>query len=173
MSQTTITEALAELKTINKRLESKRNFVGEHLMYPDQIKDPLLKDGGAVEVVKRELQAIFDLQKRIVAIRTGIQRANLRTQITIGTQTATIAEWLAWRKDVVQGHRSFLTRLRQTIDANRKALLSKGKDPGTAAVVNIDERQLAADCEGLENIVSTLDGQLSLKNAMTVIEIDE
>lgn len=52
----TITEALAEIKTIGKRIDSKKQFVTSHLARQDGVKDPLEKDGGSAELLKRERQ---------------------------------------------------------------------------------------------------------------------
>ena len=73
--QTTITEALAELKTLGKRIEKKRESVAMFLTRQDGLKDPLEKDGGSVEFIKRERQAVKDLEQHHVNIRLAIQRA--------------------------------------------------------------------------------------------------
>ena len=39
-------------------------------------------------------------------------------------------------------------------------------------VINLDEKALADELEGIETTLGTLDGQLSLKNATTVITVD-
>lgn len=41
-----ITEALAELKTLNKRVEKKKEYVKAYLYRQEGLKDPLEKDGG-------------------------------------------------------------------------------------------------------------------------------
>lgn len=173
MSQMTITEAFAELKTIQARLKKKREFIGAHLIYPDAIKDPLVGDGGTLQVVQREQQAISDLQERLIRIRSAMQAANLATTITVDGKTRSIAEWLAWRKDLQDGERSFLATVRRSIDNVRNNIRAKGEDPSKAVVVNIDEGDLGTRMESLETIASTLDGQLSLKNATVVIEVSD
>jgi hypothetical protein len=75
----TITEALAEIKTINARLQKKRESIGTNLMRDSRIKDPMESEGGSEEFIRKETQAIDDLQKRIVSIRTAIQQQNLVT----------------------------------------------------------------------------------------------
>ncbi len=75
----TITEALQEIKTINKRLESKRRNILSYVGRDNRVKDPLEKEGGTVEFIKKERQALSDLEKRIISIRTAIQRSNLQT----------------------------------------------------------------------------------------------
>ena len=176
----TITEALAELKTMNKRIEKKREYVTQFLVRQDGIKDPLASDGGSMDVIQRERQAIADLEKRHVAIRTAIQKTNQTTLITVADITKTIAEWLTWRKEIAPGAQTFVARLRSGIQNARNQAQQKGwavvSATATAAqptdiLVNADEAALAAEAEQLETILGTLDGQLSLKNATVLIEV--
>ena len=44
----TCTELLAELKTIEKRIQTKRQFINEFAMRSGAFKDPLEKQGGSV-----------------------------------------------------------------------------------------------------------------------------
>jgi hypothetical protein len=171
LADMTITEALAELKTIAKRLEKKREFVYSHLVYHASMKDPLTKDGGAATVLERERQGVADLEVRVVAIRTAIQRANLATMITVEGETKTIAEWLAWRKDVMPERKRFIGTMFNTIQQRRKEFTQKAAATPEDIVVNVDERALADAGEQLETIVATLDGQLSLKNATTTVTV--
>src|SRR6266850_8251735 len=107
MGKMTITEALQEIKTIGKRLEKKRLAVSDKLARDTRIKDPLEKDGGSEKFVREERQAIGDLEKRIVAIRTAIQRSNLITMVPIDGNQGTVAEWLTWRREVSAGQVEF------------------------------------------------------------------
>lgn len=173
----TITEALAEVKTIGKRIEKKRQFVVQYLMRQDMVRDPLEKDGGSVDALKRERQAISDLEQRVVDIRSAIARANDTNSITVKGKTRTIHDWLTWRREVAPGHQAFLGTLRQGITNIREQQRKLGVTVGTAAeitkpqdvVVNINERDLAEEIENTEEILGTLDGQLSLKNATITI----
>lgn len=176
----TITEGLAELKTMAKRIEKKREYVGSFLVRQDGIKDPLEKDGGSAAMILRERQAIADLEKRHVAIRTAIQQVNHATPITVADTTKTIAEWLTWRKEIATGAVKFTASLRETIRQARNQAHQKGwalraagdtVQAPTDFVVMVDEAQLAADAERYETILGTLDGQLSLKNATVMIEV--
>ena len=89
---TTITEALAEIKTIGKRLEKKRESVKAYLARDSRVKDPLEKEGGSTEYVRKERQAISDLEKRVVTIRTAIAKSNLGTAVTIQGMSMTVFE---------------------------------------------------------------------------------
>jgi microcystin degradation protein MlrC len=176
----TITEALADLKTLGKRIEKKREYIASFLVRQDGVKDPLAKEGGSEVVIARERQAITDLETRHVAIRTAIQRVNQAASITVTDVTKTIAEWLTWRKEVAPGQQAFVNKLRHGIQQARTQAQQKGwavvSATQTAAqptdlVVNADEAALAAEAERLETILGTLDGQLSLKNATVTIDV--
>lgn len=177
----TITEALAEIKTVSKRMEKKREFIGSNLARQEGVRDPLEKDGGAIEVIKRERQAIADLENRIVALRRGIQLANDETVVAVNGVKRTISEWLTWRRDVAPTRQKWLAHLRATLNSVRdqakrngaaliQANATVGEAKPTDIVVNIDELALAKEIEDIEDVLGQLDGQLSLKNATVTIK---
>lgn len=176
----TITEALAELKTLVKRVQKKREFVGQYLGRSDGMRDPLAADGGSIAVLQKERQAMTDLAARLILIRTSIQKINQVTPITIEGVTRTIAEWLTWRKEVAPGEAQFYATLLNGIRNARQQALKNGQQivmPGGSAsqpadiIINLDESALAKDAEKLETILGALDGQLSLKNATVIIDV--
>lgn len=178
---TTITEALAEIKTIGKRIEKKRQSVATYLARDSRLKDPLEKDGGSAKFIISERQGIADLENRIVAIRTAIQKSNLQTQTAIGNRTLTVAEWLTWRREVAGGTQGFLNGLNAGIRGIREKAQKEGATIVQTAtdsdgkslrevIVNIDEKALLEEQENLEKTLGDLDGRLSLLNATTVIE---
>lgn len=178
MAKLTITEALAEIPTIEKRIEKKREFIFNYLYRQSSVRDPHEKDGGSDTLIAHEKQAIDDLQKRLITIRSSIQKANSENTITIGDQTMTIVDWLTWRREVAPKEQNFLQDLISKINELRQQAIRQGvtiidKDPGFSSnyVVNINERELANEIEDLEKILGTLDGQLSLKNATIVLEL--
>lgn len=72
----TITEALAEVKTIKARVTKKQEGIMRYFARDARLKDPLLAEGGSSIWIERERQAIKDLLARMVTIRTAIQRKN-------------------------------------------------------------------------------------------------
>lgn len=175
----TITEALAELKTLGKRIQKKREFVASHLIRQDKFKDPLEKDGGSPKVINSERQSIADLENRSIAIRMAIAAINHHTSVTINGITHTIAEWLVWRREVAPSHQNFLLNLQAAISRARAegrrsgaSVVSRGEEAASPndIVVNVNEVELAEEIERLETVLGTLDGQLSLKNATTTVE---
>lgn len=177
----TITEALAEIKTIGKRMEAKRKGLMPYVARQDGVRDPLEKDGGSLSFIISERQGIADLGKRIVALRRGIQHANDGTTVTIGGTSRSISEWLTWRREVAPGEQQFLAALRQNLNSLRDNAKRQGSaivPAGTQAqaptdfIVNVSESELSGQIESLEETLGTLDGQLSLKNATTPIRED-
>lgn len=179
MPQITITEALAELRTIDRRIQKKREFVTTYLLRQEMFKDPLEKDGGSVSAIRRELQSIHDLEERKILIRRAIQHANESTTVTVGKQTRSIADWLVWKRDVAPSLQTFLTQVRGKIEQARQEAARKGAGLSTSAesakpndvIVNVNEQELARDIEALEETLGALDGQLSLKNATVLIAL--
>jgi hypothetical protein len=181
MSKMTITEALAELKTINKRLHTKRQNTLQYVARDVRVKDPLEREGGSVEFLRRERQAITDLERRIVQIRTAIQQSNLFTRTTVATRDLSIAEWLTWRREVSVASREYLNLLQVNIKNMRDKLQREGRQliassaesegkPGDV-VVHLEEKTLLEEQEQFDTILGELDGRLSLLNATTTIEV--
>lgn len=178
MAKITITEALAEIPTIQKRVAKKQDFIVSYLYRQSAVRDPHEKAGGSAILIEQEMQSIGDLQNRLVAIRAAIQKANQENTITIKETTKTIGDWLTWRREISEDERRFLGLLSRKLqelrqDAIRKGVSVTDKDAGFTAdfIVSIDEKRLAEDSENLEEILGYLDGQLSLKNATVLIEV--
>jgi len=175
----TITEALAEVKTIEKRVTKKQNFVGEHVLRQEMIKDPLAGQGGSATVLAQERQAIEDLLDRIVAIRIRVGSANAYHSVTVQGVERTVAEWLVWRREVAPKVRQFLSSLQGGIADVRDQAFKKGHavvrvgDTGKPedVIVHLDEKALADEIEMLETILGELDGRLSLHNATAMVEV--
>ena len=186
MTTITITEALAELKTLQKRIEKKRTAVGPYLLRQSVIMDPHAFtgnggiEGGSREFVRRERQAIADLMRRVIAIRVAIQRKNHKVSVTVEGETRTLAEWLTWRREVSEGAKKFLQSMHDGITRVRADIVKKGGVVAEDAsiemrnvVVNVDETELLKEIEHMETVLGALDGQLSLKNATVTIEVSD
>lgn len=180
MAGITITEALAEIKTIGKRIEKKREFVNGFLARQDGVRDPLEKDGGSAAVIIAERQSIGDLENRIISLRRGIQRANDENTVSINGTSRSISEWLTWRRDIAPGQKAWLAGIRASLNQVREnakrqgaaiisATATTADSKPTDIVVNIDERRLADEIETIEETLGILDGQLSLKNATVMV----
>ncbi len=184
MSSITITEALAEIKTISKRIEKKRQFVTQYLYRQEIVRDPLTNQGGSPKVIGEELQAVKDLEERQISLRRGIAHVNATQTIVVEGITRSIADWLTWRREIITARRTWLASVRnnltqlrnpQTGPRGQVAQLNVVKEPSADpsdknVIVNVDELALSKEAEQIENILGILDGQLSLKNATLTFE---
>lgn len=173
----TITEGLAEIKTISKRIAKKQEFILQYLFRQEQVKDPLAKDGGSYGAIAREMQSVTDLLQRQVELRKAIHAANAETSLTIKGREMTLADWIVWKREAAPALQTFYGALRSRIAAARADLQKKGLTVAETAtnpkpndvIIELDERGLAQKIEDLEEVLGTLDGLLSLKNATVVI----
>lgn len=198
MATLTITEALQEIKTLQARIQKKRGNLGNYISRDSRVRDPFEKEGGSEAYVKKEFQAIQDMEERVIRIRRSIQLSNHgsvssssdTSAVTIGNTSRTVADWLTWRREIAQNRKIFLTNIIANIQKWRIDLQAKGgkvlaasvaTDPTLAAfqpnapievLVNLDEKALLVELEELETILSTLDGRLSLFNAITQVNVD-
>lgn len=179
MSKITITEALAERTTIDKRIAKKQEFILNYLFRQEKFKDPLEKEGGSAECIAREMQSISDLQQRKIDLMLAINRANSENFITVNGVTKSISEWIVWKRDVAPNTVDFQNSLTGHIKNVRADLQRKGHSIVSDAnatkvddvVIYIDEMKLSEQIEKTQEILATLDGQLSLRNATILIDL--
>ena len=175
----TITEALQEVKTIDARIQKKKEFIFNFLFRQNNQRDPHEKYGGSASLIAKERQSINDLLERKISIRNAINVANAENSITIRDQSRTISEWLVWKRDVAPTLKAVLNETAARLqsmrqDVSRKGLTITQNAPAEVTldvIVNVNESELAKQIENLEETLSTLDGQFSLKNATIKIEV--
>lgn len=187
MAAMTITEGLAELKTIQARINKKRQNLLPYVAHESKFRDPMENKGGSAEFIRAERQSIEDLEKRFVAIRTSIQKKNLEVQLTVAGIVRTVAEWLTWKREIAEGQNMFLSQISSSIGvvrqrvtggANRalaavaaNASVSTGSEPASQVTVHVDEKVLYSEQEQMATILGELDGKLSLFNATQSIDV--
>lgn len=175
----TVTEVLAEIATIDKRLPKKIADVQPYVWRYEAMRDPFEKDGGSAKYLAEQRQSFEDLLERKIKLRREIARSNDATDLTVDGEVRIVADWLVWKREVYPQLREFLSRqVRDAQTARQQAQRSGGGVvmPGTNSkpddvVINIDEQQAIKDLEALEEKYGKLDGLLSLKNATTEIDI--
>ncbi len=186
MAKLTITEALAEIKTIAARAQKKRDGVAKYIVRDSRIRDPFQAEGGSEKWIQQERQGLSDLATRHISIRTAIQQANLSSKMTVQDMTLTVSEWLTWRREVAQSQKEFLQMIHNSITITRTKLGQGGrmvaaagmsqqvnleKDAPIEVLVSVDEMQNLKDIEHMELVLGELDGKLSLFNATTTIDL--
>ena len=186
MAKITITEALAEIKTIAARAQKKRDGVAKYIVRDSRIRDPFQAEGGSEKWIREECQGLRDLATRHIAIRRAIQTANIAENLTVQGKTRTVSDWLTWRREVAQSEKEFLQMIHNSITITRTKLGQGGrmvaaagmsqqvnleKDAPIEVLVSVDEMQNLKDIESMELVLGELDGKLSLFNATCLIEV--
>lgn len=172
----TITEALAEIKLLDKKIAKKRDFVRDNCLYAVHMPDPFERDGGRKAVINRELQAIGDLWRRQIRLRAGIARINNEEKITIDETTMTITGWLTWRREIATTEINFYSSISSSVLSTLKQkaerpearqLEESGKFEFVKWDSAVDANALRMVAEGKQTMLDELDGKLSMKNATT------
>jgi len=181
MSKITITEALAELNLIKKKIEKKKPDILNNLLRYEHVADPFLKEGGSQQYIAAEIQSINSLRERFVKIRSAIAKINTETHITVNNVTRTINEWLNWKRDQATDDLLFRQQISATLKTQMDRLANssqvpvykddKGENHFVKWATNTSYSEHLKAAEEIQAILDTLDGQLSLKNATIVIEI--
>jgi len=171
----TITEGLARIKTLTKRIEKKQEFVLRHIGRASTLTDPLAEEGGSLSCVSKEMQAIHDLSGQIVAIRKCINDANRETPVSVNGAERTVEGWLVWKREVAPRYESFLARMLAQIESAKGGLErhNRMKEEQVDFIVHYSERDLADLVEKHQTVMAELDGQLSLVNATVQIAIPD
>lgn len=173
----TVTEALAELATIDKRLTKKSQEMLPYVARLEQIKDPFVKTGGSEKYLAEQRQSFHDLIIRKIDLRGAIARSNAETMISIGSVEMSVADWLVWKRECYQVTLNMLRGLLSQAQGARAEAQKRGvalitvesKASPEDIIVNLDEQKLLEEIEQLEEDYGRLDGLLSLKNATTQV----
>jgi hypothetical protein len=174
----TITEALAELKTLRARIEKKQKFVHSYCARQRVLQDCYVEEGGTPQKITEELQAIGDLEKRIVRIRLAILAANLSLPLTIQKVTQSVQGWLTWRREIADSRKGFVSGIIREVARIKHEAVSRGGEIGDGPaknnfdlVIQVDESSFNKENEHLVEILGELDGQLSVINATSQIDV--
>lgn len=188
MKKMTIAKAFAELKTLRQRIEKKQAFITSYLGRPSKLPwadgamecpDPLADQGGSEEVIGREVQSARDLMLRVVKIRTAIMKENLLHMIDVAGKKQTVYEALVWRREVAGLERSFWSSLankaRDLSTMGRAGLQRQAsKDVvDVEALIAYPPAKILEEQERIDKALGELDGNLSVYNSLTEIEIED
>ena len=182
----TITEALARIKLSLAKIKAKREALLPYLTRLEHIPDPFAGEGGSTRHIEKELQAISDLEILVARLRMGISTANLATTLTLGEVTKPITEWLVWKRELAEGSIEALSQTLRSVEDDRRRYEARplvlkvemkeaGGETQTLArfLINVNVPLLQRKREQEQTLLGELDGQLSLLNATTFVEIKE
>lgn len=169
MPRITVAEALGELAQIDQRLATKQQLIESFLVRDAALHDPLRNEGGTLSALAQEKAGLAALRERKVLLSRAIQTINAQTTLTFKDITRSIADWMAWKRDVLPTRTKFLQQLRGWIMWARSVPRTKAG----AVVAQIDEKSLLEEIELLEEVQGWLQGQLNLKNAILTLDVPE
>lgn len=172
----TITEALAEIKLIEKKLDSKTLFVSTNLCRVAHVADQL---GNSQRVIAEEVQSIKDLMSRIVGIRKAIADANVSSLLAVDDSTMSIQEWLTWKREVAKKELDFFNKIHVNVKRELDKIIASpqaykdadGNAKFIEVIPNLDYKEFVEKAQKTQHKLDKLDGMLSLKNATILIEI--
>lgn len=175
----TITEALAELKTIDSKISSTEDFLQQYSFRQGSSIDPLADEGGSDKVIPQRMQALKDLLERKVTIRSAVNNKNAETPLEVCGITRTVAEWIIWRRETFKREVMAFQKILGHVQEARRVCIEKsftfieGAQPSKVTEVScfVSEAGLSDKIEQLREIESTLDGKLSMLNATTTVTI--
>lgn len=180
MDKMTITEALAEIKLILKKIDKLQKVVNSNLFRYEHSKDPFESDGGSRMFAEASLQSIKNLYQRLSKIRAAITKANLENSLTIGDTTLSLHEWLTYKREIAKPTIAYYLELQNSLkqkmdEHDKRPQVYKDEATGKIEIAklhaSLDYAKIVAENQKLSDIEQTLDGKLSLKNATIVIEV--
>jgi hypothetical protein len=178
MTKMTIQEGLSEARLIQNKVEKKQRYIHQNLWRLSNNVDPLADSDGSEAVIDREMQAVADLQLRLIKIRVAIQTANLENTLKVHDHERPIAEWIIWKREVLPIQKRFYDGMATGIVNARNQMRDRplhqvssptGGEIDVINHVNVDE--LASWIEELQELDDILDGRLTLRNAQIEIEV--
>ena len=169
--EVSVTKALARIKTIESRLDQKRENVGAYAARDASRVDPIKEEGGSPAYVGRLLNSIRDLESDLVGVRTAIQKSNFENKLTVCGETKTVQEWLNWRREVLPARKMFLNDILRGVDMDRRHLARRDRPDDLK--VHFSEEQMREELAKLVEIEKTLDEELSVYNATVTVRIPE
>ena len=184
----TITEALAEIRLIQKRLATKRKYLLENVVRHSALRDPHESSGGQEATARQTKQGILDLERRHLRIRAAIQRSNLDTMLTVSPladvdgevaveETRSVADWLVWRREIAAGQMKLERDIVSVVTKNQEQLSALAKQAtsetfrGGDLVVNVNVHDAEQRADAIQRLLGSLDGALTKHNSITQIEV--
>lgn len=166
-----ITKALSRVGTIQARLNARTQNVLAYACRSEKHTDPIKEEGGSPAYVRKNLDALRDLENNLVTIRSAVQRANFDNRLTVCGQTRTVQQWLNWRQEVLPHRKAFLETLLTRVESERRQLGLRGQKEAEDLHVNFPEEKMREELTTLIDIENTLDEELSVYDATVMVKI--
>lgn len=113
----TLTRALAEIKLLDKKIESAMNkkYIGLYQKKSNNILNTVLSVEDFETEAKENFQSLKDLLERKEKIKTAISISNATTSFKIGEKTMTIAEAIGFKTAILPVMKNVLVSLKSQV----------------------------------------------------------
>ena len=145
METLTISKALTEIKTLDKRIDQKTSEIkplGFTQKLLTTVNGTILSPDEFKKEVVGEFKSISDLITRRNRIKKALLRSNIETMIIVGGETMSIAEAIVYEKEIVK-EKNLLRRFKSELVTAERALEQSNKN--IVEQINTNFRNLSAN----------------------------
>lgn len=164
-----IIEALKELPILEKRIAKQYQQIRDYSSYGSHVGPTFATQEEQINQVKSLIQSNEDLVSRYLKLRRVLNKTNCAIEVTIGTETLSIIEWITMRKSA--GKMMIDTYNSQSILVATQHINTKPADIASGVSVGVvrcfDEKEKNASIAAMQAILEKIDASLEMVNATT------
>ena len=166
MAQTmSITQALAELKLLDKRIQKSLDHVEWAQV---KTKSNPLDTEKFTRTARAELQSFLDLVKRRDAIKRAVVTSNATTRVRVGTWEGTVAEAIEYKTSIFYKNRLLDTMRNQLLTA--KALFKEQQEAVDARLEKLLHSELGKDVKTSPETITALTNTFRENNKVELVD---
>jgi hypothetical protein len=166
MAQTmSITQALAELKLLDKRIQKSLDHVEWAQV---KTKSNPLDTEKFARNARAELQSFLDLVKRRDAIKRAVVTSNATTRVRVGTWEGTVAEAIEYKTSIFYKTRLLDTMRNQLLTA--KALFKEQQEAVDARLEKLLHSELGKDVKTSPETITALTNTFRENNKVELVD---
>ena len=166
MAQTmSITQALAELKLLDKRIQKSLDHVEWAQV---KTKSNPLDTEKFTRNARAELQSFLDLVKRRDAIKRAVVTSNATTRVRVGTWEGTVAEAIEYKTSIFYKNRLLDTMRNQLLTA--KALFKEQQEAVDARLEKLLHSELGKDVKTSPETITALTNTFRENNKVELVD---
>lgn len=166
MAQTmSITQALAELKLLDKRIQKSLDHVEWAQV---KTKSNPLDAEKFTRTARAELQSFLDLVKRRDAIKRAVVTSNATTRVRVGTWEGTVAEAIEYKTSIFYKNRLLDTMRNQLLTA--KALFKEQQEAVDARLEKLLHSELGKDVKTSPETITALTNTFRENNKVELVD---
>jgi hypothetical protein len=166
MAQTmSITQALAELKLLDKRIQKSL----DHVEWADvKTKSNPLDTEKFTRTARAELQSFVDLVKRYDTIKRAVVLSNATTRVKVGTWRGTVAEAIEYKRSIFYKRRLLDTMKNQLLTV--KELFKQQQEAVDARLEKLLHSELGKDVKTSPETITALTNSFRENNKVELVD---